>query len=324
MTSIEPRIDIARLEKVRRTGTKIVARCPACAAAGGDRTGDHFYLDTATGKFGCGACPGASEHRREIFRLVGINGDRRPDPARDRRWRETRDRERRAADARRRLTGAATVKRAAIVASDPWHAVDVWEDSRQRIDCDLVEFDSRHFLQSLFPFGATVWTGEVYQSGTRHADRWQNVGDLQAWPVSEIGPMVSPAIWKPGTTSRTAAGVIASPYTVLDFDGLDGQKPTTPAEIEKHIADSLAIVRWIREGLGWQLAAMIRTGNVSIHAWFVTPPDAVLQSIRTIAPQLGIDAGLIGHPEHPARLPGQIHSKSNKRSRVLWLQEPIP
>ena len=38
---------------------------------------------------------------------------------------------------------------------------------------------------------------------------------------------------------------------------------------------------------------MIHTGNVSIHAWFVTPPDAVLQSIRTIAPQLGIDAGLI-------------------------------
>lgn len=172
--------------------------------------------------------------------------------------------------------------------------------------------------------GATTWTGQVFQSGTRHADRWQTVGDWQAWPETELGPMVSPAIWRPGTTSRTAAGVIASPYTVLDFDGLNGVKPTTLAEIERHISESLAIVRWILEGLGWRLAAMIHTGNVSIHAWFVTPPDAVLQSIRTIAPQLGIDAGLIGHPEHPARLPGQIHSKSNQRSRVLWLQEPIP
>ena len=188
----------------------------------------------------------------------------------------------------------------------------------------MVEFDSRHFLQSLFPMGATTWTGQVFQSGTRHADRWQTVGDWQAWPETELGPMVSPAIWRPGTTSRTAAGVIASPYTVLDFDGLNGVKPTTLAEIERHISESLAIVRWILEGLGWRLAAMIHTGNVSIHAWFVTPPDAVLQSIRTIAPQLGIDAGLIGHPEHPARLPGQIHSKSNQRSRVLWLQEPIP
>lgn len=323
MTSTKPRIDITRLEKRRQTGTKITARCPACASSGNDRTGDHLFIDTATGKFGCGACPGDSEHRREIFAMVGIKGQRRPDPERDRQWREARDRERRDAEAKRRLTDAATAKRAAIVGRHPWHPADVWEDSGQRIDCDLVEFDSRHFLQSLFPFGATVWTGEVFHSGTRHADRWQTVGDLQAWPVSEIGPMVSPAIWKPGTTSRTAAGVIASPYVVADFDGVNGQKPVTPAEIERHISDSLAIVNWIRTGLGWKLAAMVHTGNVSVHAWFATPPEAALQSLRAIAPQLGIDAGLIGHPEHPARLPGQIHSKSNQRSRVMWLQEPI-
>lgn len=322
MTAIEPKIDLTRLERVRHHADKITARCPACAAAGNDRTGEHLVI-LPSGKFGCGACPGDHDHRRQIFAAAGIKGDRRPDPERDRQWRETRDRERREAEARQRLTDTAAAKRAAVVARHPWPLPDVWEDSGQRIDCDLVEFDPRHFLSSIFPQGATVWTGEVRHSGTRHADHWQTVGEWQARPASAMGPMVSPAIWKPGIVNRTAAGVVASPYVVLDFDGLGGVKPSTPADIERHIAESLATVRWLREDLGWRLAAMVSTGNVSIHAWFATPPPDALRSLRNVAPQLGIDAGLIGRPEHPARLPGQLHSKSGQRSRVLWLREPI-
>jgi len=57
-------------------------------------------------------------------------------------------------------------------------------------------------------------------------------------------------------------------------------------------------------------------------AWFRTPPPEVLGSLLPVAKSLGMDAGLIGRPEHPCRLPGQRHSGTGKMSRVLWLDLP--
>ncbi|MDP3851049.1 MAG: hypothetical protein Q8Q59_11135 [Luteolibacter sp.] len=326
MTATEPSIDIARLEKVRRTGTKLTARCPACAASGGDRRGEHFFLNTADGKFGCGAYPGDAEHRREIFALVGIIGERRPDPERDRRWKMDRDDERRRESARTTLIETAKATRAHIIARHRWVPCDVWENSPQRIDGPLVEFDPRHFIATLFPQDATVWTGDERQSGQhgKHAARWQTVAAWQELPAETVGPMISPATWPTGTISRAAENVASSPFVVLDFDGFDGLKPQTPQEINRHVRDAIALVRWIREGLQWQLAAIIWTGSKSIHAWFHNPGNAALQSLRDAASALGIDAGLIGRPEHPCRLPGQRHAKTGGMSRVLWLQTPIP
>jgi hypothetical protein len=317
-------IDTSRLEKKRQTGNKIVARCPACAASGGDRRGVHFFYNTTDGKFGCSAFQKDTEHRREIFRLIGIKGERQSDPARDQKWREDQRRERQATEARTKLIETAKTRRAAIVAKWRWHGVDVWEDSPQRIDQPLVEYDARHFLQSLFPQAATVWTGEVFHSGTRHADHFRTVAEWQAADESTVGPMVTPATWKPGTVSRTAENVLTSPYVVLDFDEIDGRKPETSDEIKEHVAASLAITRWLREDLRWKLAAIVWTGSKSIHAWFLNPGAAALQSLRDSASALGIDAGLIGRPEHPCRLPGQKHAKSGGMSRVLWLQTPLP
>ena len=137
-----------------------------------------------------------------------------------------------------------------------------------------------------------------------------------------IGPMTTPATWEPGTTSRSAKKVHAAPYTVLDFDGMDGNPPTTPDQLERHIEASLALIRWMREALEAELAAILFTGGKSLHAWIRTPDQDALQSIKNVADPLGIDPGLIGHPEHPCRLPGQVHSKTRKLSRVLWLQVP--
>jgi hypothetical protein len=310
-------LDLARLEKVRHSGDKITARCPACAESEGDRKGNHLSI-FPTGKFACAAIPGDPEHRRRIFALVGIVGDRERDPEHERHWQERRATERREAEERKHLLAIIQEKRAKIIVRHPWAPVDVWEDSPQRIDCDLVEFDPRHFLATLFFPGAIVWAGEVFHSGTRHANHWRSVAKWQE--ESNLGPMTSPAVWQPGTTCRTTGNVISSPYVVLDFDGFDGLKPEKPDEIDKHRLDSLALVRWLREGLHWQLAAVVWTGSKSIHAWFHNPPLVVLQSLRSAATALGIDAGLIGRPEHPCRLPGQQHEKTGGMSRVLWLQ----
>ena len=149
---------------------------------------------------------------------------------------------------------------------------------------------------------------------------------MEAWqasPEHTVGPMVSPATWTPGETSRAAGNVASSPFVVLDFDGFDGfdgKQPGTPEELVEHVAASLAIVRWLRESLGWSLAAVLFTGSKSIHAWFHSPQTAALESLKHHAAALGVDAGLIGRPEHPCRLPGWIHPKTGQSARVLWLQ----
>lgn len=202
----------------------------------------------------------------------------------------------------------------------------MWDNSPQRIDCPLVEYDPRHFLESLFPDDALLWAGETHESGQEgsYVDHWRNCRDWRATADGKrVGPMASPAIWKPGTVSRTASQVSASPYVVLDFDGFDGLKPESPQELEAHQQASLAMIRWIREGLRWPLAAILWTGGKSLHAWFHSPTQAVLESLKITAGTLGIDAGLIGRSEHPCRLPGHRHVKTGNLSRVLWLQIPI-
>ena len=322
MTATDPRLDLTRLKKVRRSGDKVTARCPACAETGGDRSGQHLAI-FPSGKFACAAFPSDSEHRREIFRLVGIRGERRPDPERDRRWKQDRADEQRRAREKSDLVESVRLRRNSIIARHRWDTADVWHDSPQRIDGDLVELNPQHFLATLFAPDDLLWCGEVHESGERHARHWRSCREWASRPDwIRVGPMVSPATWQPGTTSRAAAAVATAPYTIFDFDGMDGRAPVTPAEIEQHVADSLALVRWFREDLGWRLAALVWTGGKSVHSWFVTPPAAALQSLRTTASAFGVDAGLIGHPEHPCRLPGQRHAKTGQLSRLLWLQNP--
>lgn len=70
-------LDIGRLENVvRLPDGRTRARCPACAAAGGDRKGEHLMI-FADGRFGCAAHPGDKGHRREILRIAGNGSGKR-------------------------------------------------------------------------------------------------------------------------------------------------------------------------------------------------------------------------------------------------------
>lgn len=66
-------LDLSRLEKVKRRGSNVIARCPACAESGGDHKGEHLLINDA-GQFGCVLFPGQSgqQHRQRIFELVGV------------------------------------------------------------------------------------------------------------------------------------------------------------------------------------------------------------------------------------------------------------
>lgn len=66
-------LDVRKLAVSRRLedGT-VVGRCPACAAVGQDRSGEHLVI-YPDGRFGCVVHPGAAGwlHRKAIWEAVG-------------------------------------------------------------------------------------------------------------------------------------------------------------------------------------------------------------------------------------------------------------
>lgn len=67
-------LDLSKLECVRSLPGKIIARCPACAEAGGDKRGNHLVI-YPDGQYGCVAHQGDKRHRKRIMRLVGNAGE---------------------------------------------------------------------------------------------------------------------------------------------------------------------------------------------------------------------------------------------------------
>lgn len=70
-------INRKKLKNVVQKDGKIEAQCPACAAAGADKTGNHFVM-YPNGAFGCVANPDDKEHDRKILELVGERGSLPP------------------------------------------------------------------------------------------------------------------------------------------------------------------------------------------------------------------------------------------------------
>ena len=68
-------LDLAKLHNVREQGGKTIARCPACAEAGMDETGEHLIIQP-DGRFGCVVHPGpgGKQHRQRIAKLVSARG----------------------------------------------------------------------------------------------------------------------------------------------------------------------------------------------------------------------------------------------------------
>ncbi len=66
-------LNIEKLENVEHRGSRIIARCPACAEQGNDNKGDHLSIDEQ-GRFSCVRYPreAGTDHRKRIFAMTGI------------------------------------------------------------------------------------------------------------------------------------------------------------------------------------------------------------------------------------------------------------
>lgn len=319
-----PKIDFTRLVKLKpKLNGDFRAQCPACAANGMDRKGNHLLL-FANGNFGCAVFKGDREHRKLILNLAGFGSPERClfrtesaiGWARFNKGRNTIAADRVLHSLRGALPG--------ILSTFDWSMEDAMEESPIGVTDSVKSQSSRLFLESLFESNSLIWTGKVFETSKdgRFRSHWRTCRQWLEAPIStRIGPHLSRCIWRPGTVSRSADNVVCDPYIVMDFDGLDGVKPISPNEINAHKRASLALVRWFREKHRLKLAAILDTGNKGIHAWFHSPTKAKIRWIFETAKILGLDANLLIQPEHPCRLPGQLHEKSGKLSKVLWLQQ---
>ena len=320
-TRSKPSIDTSLLQRKKIRGDKLEAQCPACAAAGADNTGNHFFLNQSSGKFGCVANEGDHQHRQEIFALVGIKEERREFTAKERReYGRSKRKEKKAEEARQALSEQAQKGVLVIRRKYAWSLSDVFYGSPIKLDDPLVIHDPRYLIKTLFKPSDTVWTGETWQSAEHGHNRFRTALQWQQADVGEVGPMTAPATWKENIINRNGENFTSSPFHVLDFDELDGKKPTTEAEKAALVAHALAATNFLVKKHNAKLAAIVHTGNKSLHVWIESESINAeeLQNVREI---LGIDKGLIGHPHHPCRLSGQIHEKSGETSRVLWLRE---
>ncbi len=67
-------LDLPRLVRAKKRGDKLIAQCPACAQAGGDKSAQHLVIfEDGAGRWGCVQYPGDKEHRRQIAAIVGLD-----------------------------------------------------------------------------------------------------------------------------------------------------------------------------------------------------------------------------------------------------------
>lgn len=208
----------------------------------------------------------------------------------------------------------------ALIEKYKWSPYEVRADSPTHID-EYAHLPSV-FLAALFAPFEFVWSGEAFHSGEAHRRKWRTVSEWNNAPPETIGPLSAPATWRSGTFSRKRKNIAEAPFIVLNFDKIPttGKEPETSEEISRLVCESLAITRWLREGCGWSLSAILWTGSKSFHIWFEMPPEDHIAAIKESMVILGINRSLIGSPGHPARLPGMIHEKTGQRSQTLWLQ----
>jgi len=269
-----------------------------------------------------------------------------PDPEEMERIKRLRE-ERNAAEASKsELVRTANKARRKILERFAWPEVDAWEASPVRLD-GRPKDDHRLFLR-IFRREAIVWIGERHESGkAEHTRNFRTTAEWCELPAAPA-PLVCPAIFKPGSLSRSAENVAGNPFLVVEGDSIDPileAKCTRAAIIRQDLEAGtinevkatallqryeineddrqrnreacLAIIRWIRDECRLTLRAVIDAGNKSVHGWFDRPDDNIVAELVAIAGGLGLDPATF-RPSQPVRLPGWKR-ETGRHQRLLYL-----
>jgi len=218
------------------------------------------------------------------------------------------------------LRRQANEAKAGILSSFAWDMADIWEESPTRFDHAVDEQESRLFLATLFEDNDVVWIGDIHDSNRPGSGR--HFRTVAEWLAADRlgGPRTCTATFRAGERCRRNDRTLSVPYIVIEADDAIGTTPVTAKEKDLNRAANAALIRWCREGLGMDLAAIVDTGHKSLHGWFKRPSRQCIEELTEIAPVLGMD-DLLAKPAQPVRLPGFIHEKSQRKCRLLWLAD---
>ncbi len=119
--------------------------------------------------------------------------------------------------------------------------------------------------------------------------------------------LICPSTFQPGSFQRSNEKIVARRFLVVESDTLDKNQVG-------------AVFRWLRDGVGMRLAAIIDTAGKSLHAWFDYPEEAVVDELKVMLPVLGCDPKLFT-PSQPVRLPGAL--RDSRFQHLVYISKEV-
>jgi len=195
--------------------------------------------------------------------------------------------------------------------ADLWHSSPIWTETPEE--------STLAFLNILFPPDAVLWMGEPYDTGKeKHRENFKPCREWLA--MDSLPSRIAAGHFRPGSISRSKESLLAPSFAIIESDDLIGHKPTDAGERAQNKALSYALAGYCQHELGLHLRAVIDTGNKSLHLWFDRPPTRAMAAVRTLAPGLRIDTGLLDScATAPLRMPGCLHEKTHLPATLLYL-----
>lgn len=194
--------------------------------------------------------------------------------------------------------------RPTILRSFRWSAAQIQADSPMQIPREADGHWS--ILLDRFNDGDVVWIGDTFHSGPGFEKCFRSI---EQWQQEVVAPaqFICPAVFKPGSNSRSNDNVLGRRFLVVESDEL------THDEVG-------AIFKWLEQEVELPLRAVVDTAGKSLHGWFDFPPERFLKELKIILPELGCDPKLFTASQ-PVRLPGAL--RNGKHQRLLYLDKAV-
>ena len=186
-----------------------------------------------------------------------------------------------------------------------WPMPQILEESPLLVAHRDPEDQFRTWLK-LWPACSTVWIGDVYSSGQpEHRTHFRPVAEwYQIGPV--MGNFTCGSAFRQGSYSRNNENLDGHRFMVIESDTLSKDEVG-------------AIFAYLRRRLRYDLHCIIDTAGKSLHGWFETPPNKILENrLKAGLEVFGCDPKLFTYSQ-PVRVPGAW--RDGKLQKLIWLKQ---
>jgi hypothetical protein len=308
------RLDFSKIENLVDQGDRWIARCPACAESGRDKTGNHLVI-FPTGQYGCVLFDrdDGIEHRKEIWELIGIKGKYKQVVSEEIIAAQKAERER-----------IAKVKE--IYQGVFETMLEHFSGGVETIDgsADLPDTARGHFqvFSRLWKPSEIAWVGNRYDHQAAFKSHLFELSNdwERAWEMVESQGLdhTSGLTWDSSATARSPKKFGRKrKFLVVEHDGL---------AINQQVGLIAGLMQSKRFGLN--LLAIIETGGKGVHAWFDGSQINAMtyNSLRDFLKAVGGDSPVFSWSS--TRTPGAIRQPTENNAggalqKFCWISPAI-